>query len=467
MDRDPEARAIFVLFDGARADVFRDLLAAGDLPHLARHVIEPGSLVTGTTVFPSVTMVAYIPFLFGRYPGKMGIPGLRWLDRGGAAGSSHDQNETTRSYCGIQASRLNGDIAPAEGMFSLVPESVAINTPITRGLRPGAHRVPFRRGMWGTISHFTGNYAPFDDAMIAAWHAAAREPWRFLFVVLSGIDGVTHHHDPFHVDVLEGYRRADRALGGFLARGAGQGPPPLIVVASDHGLLPVLRHWDLAEELERTGWPTIRHPVHLWRRNAKAAVMVSGNSCVHLYLEPRSGRGAPRRGAELPEELLGWLRAAPAVDLAAWRDDAGAIVVARGEATARVTEDQAGVKYSPLTGDPLGLGDRPLILDDRAMLTRSRATLYPDAPRQLLQLFAAARTGDVVLSAASDADFRGPWEIPAHRSGHGSLRKENMEIPIATSVRLGSGPVRSVDLMPLMLSHLGVPVPAGLDGVTP
>ena len=77
--------AVLVLIDGARVDVLRDLLDRGDLPNLARWVIEPGGLTTGTTVFPSTTGVAYIPFLFGRYPGSVGVPGIRWLDRRGAA----------------------------------------------------------------------------------------------------------------------------------------------------------------------------------------------------------------------------------------------------------------------------------------------------------------------------------------------------------------------------------------------
>src|SRR6266550_8655865 len=82
---DDSRRAVLVLIDGARTDVLRDLLKRGDLPNLARWVIERGGLTTGTTVFPSTTGVAYIPFLFGRYPGSMGIPGIRWLDRHGAA----------------------------------------------------------------------------------------------------------------------------------------------------------------------------------------------------------------------------------------------------------------------------------------------------------------------------------------------------------------------------------------------
>ena len=95
-------RAVLVLIDGARCDVLRELLGRGDLPNLARWVIEPGGLATGTTVFPSTTGVAYIPFLFGRYPGSVGIPGIRWLDRRGAAGGWREQWRAARSYCGVQ-----------------------------------------------------------------------------------------------------------------------------------------------------------------------------------------------------------------------------------------------------------------------------------------------------------------------------------------------------------------------------
>src|SRR5881396_4369665 len=105
-------RAVLVLIDGARVDVLRELLGRGDLPNLSRWVIERGGLTTGTTVFPSTTGVAYIPFLFGRYPGSVGIPGIRWLDRPGAAEGkgSRAQWRAARSYCGVQGGLLNTDV---------------------------------------------------------------------------------------------------------------------------------------------------------------------------------------------------------------------------------------------------------------------------------------------------------------------------------------------------------------------
>jgi hypothetical protein len=106
-----------------------------------------------------------------------------------------------------------------------------------------------------------------------------------------------------------------------------------------------------------------------------------------------------------------------------------------------------------------------LTLDDRDMLERSRGAGLPDAPRQILQLFRSARAGDLVLAAAPGADFRGPWEVPAHRSGHGSLLAEHMQVPIAASIPLPAMALRTVDLMPTILETLGVEAPRDLDGV--
>jgi type I phosphodiesterase/nucleotide pyrophosphatase len=460
-------RAVLVLIDGARADVLRDLLARGDLPNLSRFVIEPGSLTTGTTVFPSTTGVAYIPFLFGRYPGSVGVPGIRWLDRRGAAGNWRDQWHAARSYCGVQGGWLNRDIAPAPSLFDLVPESIAICTPLTRGLRAGGHRIPLRRALLGAAAHYVGTYPALDRAVASAWLDAASESWRFMFVVFPGVDGISHLKDPRHPAVLESYRLVDRALGAFIARVKQRGEPlPLLFVVSDHGMTVMREHHDTATFLEDIGVPTLRHPVHVWRRGARAATMVSGNASVQLYFEPRSGQQTPRTESEIPVSILERLVASPTVRLAACRADGGGILVRTKMARARLTAESGSIRYEPEDGDPLGLGGC-LELDDREMLARTRATDVPDAPRQLLQLFETSRAGDLVLAAAPGADFRGPWEIPEHRAGHGSLIAEHMEVPIAASVALPDVPIRTVDLMPTILERLGVRVPSGVefDGV--
>ncbi|MGH7530125.1 MAG: alkaline phosphatase family protein [Gemmatimonadales bacterium] len=464
---------MFVLIDGARPDVFGELLARGDLPHLARWVIEPGGWTVGTSVFPSTTGVAYIPFLFGRFPGSANVPGIRWLDRASAGERAgpvlgwRRQWRAARSYCGVQAGWINGDIDAGPSLFELVPESVAICTPVTRGLRRGAHRIPVQRTVLGAAAHYCGTYPALDRAVTRAWLAAADAAWRFLFVVFPGPDGLTHLTDPRHPAVLASYRAIDAALGAFVARVRQHGELPAFFVASDHGASVMREHCDVAELLEAWGVPTLRHPVHVWRRGARAATMVSGNASVQLYFDPRSGRPAPRTEEELPADLVERLVALPAARLAACRGPEGSVIVRRADQRARLAAVGDLVRYEPLRGDPLGLGRDVLELDDREMLRRSRQTDLPDAPRQLLQLFGSPRAGDLVLSAAPGRDFRGPWEIPEHRAGHGSLLAEHMEVPIAASVALPAAPLRTVDLMPAMLEQLGLaPEAAGrIDGV--
>jgi hypothetical protein len=457
-------RVVFVLVDGARHDVLRYLLDRGDLPEMARRVVEPGGMTVGTTVYPSTTGVAYIPFLYGAFPGTAGVPGIRWVDRAETAGDWRAQWRGARSYCGVQAGWINRDLGCGPSIFELVRESYAICTPLTNGLRPGAHLIPGKRAVLGALAHYAGTYPALDHAVAEAWIDLAAKDWRFLFVVFPGPDGLAHLYDPWHPKVLESYREIDRALGAFARRARRAGDEPALIVASDHGASVMRHHEDIALRLEEWGMPTLRHPMHVWRRGARAAVMVSGNAGVQVYFEPRSGRTTPLTERDLPHDLVDRLVALPAVRVAAYRGDDGGVIVRSGGDRARLWDDGALVHYAPLTGDPLGLGG-PLALDDREMLLRSRGTDAPDAPRQLLQLFRTARAGDVALGARLGSDFRGPWEIPEHKSGHGSVIADHAEVPILASVPLPDAPLRTVDLMPAMLELLGVPVPEDLDGV--
>ncbi|MGH7656823.1 MAG: alkaline phosphatase family protein [Gemmatimonadales bacterium] len=456
-------RVVFVLVDGARPDVMQALLDRGDLPNLARHVIERGGYTTGTTVFPSTTGVGYIPFLFGRYPGTAGIPGIRWLDRARAGGGWLDQWTAARSYCGVQGGWINKDIQAGRSLFEMV-RSEAICTPITRGLSKGAHRIALKRMLLGGAAHYNARYAGLDEAVAASWVAALDDPWRFMFVVFPGVDGLTHFTEPWHESVLGAYRAMDRALGTFLDRARKLGEPPHVIVASDHGAGAIRHHEDIAVWLELHGAATIRHPVHVWRRNARAAVMVSGNASVQIYLDPRSGDPAPGTESSFPPDLIPMLSDLPAVRLAAFREDDGALAVVRKGERARLDEQGGLVSYTPVAGDPLELGG-PVLADDREMLALSRGTSLPDSPRQILQLFATSRAGEIMLAAESGYDFRGPWEIPEHHSGHGSLTPDHMLVPVAATIPLPESPVRTVDLMPTILELLGEPVPPGLDGV--
>lgn len=147
-------RCFLLLVDGLRPDVAEAELAAGRLPHLAELVAE-GGVARGVTAFPSTTSVSYLPFLTGCTPGGCNVPSIRWMDRARYRGGWWRDRDAVRSYCGYQAGRLDGDIAPdVRTIFELVPESLALFTMISRGLTP-ARTPPRASGASGERSRIT------------------------------------------------------------------------------------------------------------------------------------------------------------------------------------------------------------------------------------------------------------------------------------------------------------------------
>jgi hypothetical protein len=69
-----------------------------------------------------------------------------------------------------------------------------------------------------------------------------------------------------------------------------------------------------------------------------------------------------------------------------------------------------------------------------------------------------------VLSAREGHDFRSRYEIPEHRSGHGSLIRAHMHTPLWSNHPLPRAPMRTADVFPALLDWLDVPVPQGIDG---
>jgi len=109
---------ILIVADGARFDTIDAATRDGALPELARLRAE-GTLRPVATAFPSVTGIAYAPFLTGRFPGPAGLPGLRWFDR---AHSRCSRPPYARSYLGAQMRHLDEDLTPeVPTLFELAP----------------------------------------------------------------------------------------------------------------------------------------------------------------------------------------------------------------------------------------------------------------------------------------------------------------------------------------------------------
>ena len=117
---------IILVADGARPDTLTAAMDAGELPALARLRSE-GGCSTVTSVFPSVTGPAYAPFVMGRFPGPVGLPGLRWYDR---ARTRSRFPHYSRSYVGAEMRHIDGDLEPAAPtLFELAPSMCRISAP--------------------------------------------------------------------------------------------------------------------------------------------------------------------------------------------------------------------------------------------------------------------------------------------------------------------------------------------------
>jgi hypothetical protein len=241
-------------------------------------------------------------------------------------------------------------------------------------------------------------------------------------------------------------------------------------MVSDHGASVVHQHFDVARWLESLGVPTLRHPV-LWRRNPRAAVMVAGNAAVAIYARPGSGAVARLSFDQLrrPDafgagtDIVTALLAHPAVALLAAENGEGGLRVASAKGDADLFATASGLRYLPRRGDPLQVGGA-FEGRDREYLRHTMNGPFPDAAVHLLDQFRSPRAGDLVLAANEGWDFRDHWEIPEHKSGHGSLIRAHMLTPLWSNRPLADRPWRTADVFPMMLDWLGVEVPEGIDG---
>ena len=457
---------IVLLADGLRADTLRHALDSGALPAMAA-LRDTGALCDISSTFPSVTGPAYVPFLLGRFPASVGIPGLRWFDRSRTAAAFPDY---ARSYVGWQMNAVNRDLDPAAPtIFELVPGSAGALSMITRGL-PRAGQLAtlnLRSAIRATRTHFSGDIAEWlvvdreTSGKVIARAQRADAP--FVFAAFMGVDKLSHARGQHSATVLEALRIIDDTVAAL--RDARHGPPPRVWVASDHGHSPVQHHDDLHQLTEAMGYRVMAHP-WVWKRRADMAVMVSGNAMAHLYLDLRdrarvfwtalADRWQPLADALLVRESVDLMLVPVAADRCA--------VWSRTRGRAIVSQDASGVSYTIEEGDPLGIGRDLHHLDRAAAWDATSATDYPDSLVQIATIAQSPRCGDIVLSAARGWDFRERYEPIPHASSHGALHRDHISVPLLIDGPPTRQPRRTTDVFASALRALGVTAPAALDG---
>jgi hypothetical protein len=458
---------VILLADGARPDTLASALDSGALPALARLRAE-GGLHTVTSCFPSVTGPAYAPFLMGRYPGPIGLPGLRWFDRDRTVCRFPDYS---RSYVGYQMSAVNRDVdASAPTIFELTGTSLGALSVITRGL-PSWQRIGSitpRSALRAARTHFSGDLAGWlaidrDSAAQVIKRVRIEQP-DFVFAALTGVDKVSHARGQDSPMIIDALRIVDDTAAQIRddAERSGRWDDMHLWVVSDHGHSRVASHEDLTGVIEDAGLRTMSHP---WvvTIGAEVAVMVSGNAMAHLYCDvssrERPSVDSPRWRA-LREVLLG----RPSVDLLISQRDGRVVVRSASRGDAHVWRSDGGYHYRRTSGDPLGIGGDVHAASDAKAYDVTIATDYPDSIVQLVHLMSSSRSGDIVLSATRDWDFRARYEPIRHVSSHGALHREHMLVPLLTNRPVAVAPRRTVDVMPSALTALDAPMPMILDG---
>lgn len=474
--RKNHASVVILVADGVRPDTLDAAMRGGEVPALARLRSEGGMHVI-TSVFPSVTGPAYAPFLMGRYPGPIGLPGLRWYDRARTAAAFP---HWSRSYVGSEVRKVDRDLDPlAPTLFELTGSGLAAMNMIGRGLhardREG-YTLAF--GLRAARTHFRGDLQGWlsIDRDVGARMAERirRDRPEVAFCALAAIDKVSHAAGHGAAIVREALRIVDTTAARIRedAERDGRWEAMHLWVVSDHGHSSVSAHEDLAGLLQSWGLGVIAHP-WIFGTGRDAAVMVSGNAMAHLYLELGGGNGKGNRArpwwpslaakwAWLPERLLEH----ESVDLLLLPLSAHDCEVrSRRCGVARVTVERGSYSYRPATGDPLGIGAHERLTTDEARDV-TMASDYPDALVQIAHLAGCARAGEIILSAAREWDFRARWEPIRHVSSHGALHRDHMLVPMLLNRPPAHVPRRTVDVMPSALRALDRPVPTGLDGVS-
>ena len=465
---DDATEVVVIIADGVRPDTLAGGMDSGRLPALAALRAE-GGFHTVTSTFPSVTGPAYTPFLLGLYPGDVGLPGLRWFDR---SRKTVRKPGHSRSYVGPEMGLIDRDLDPSSPtMFELARSSIGALSVIRRGLKT-KDRIGSGAGFIARtgVTHFLGSvrgWLAIDKMISGEVSERVRSDLpQFAFAALTGTDKTSHaegHDSPLVSDALTIVDDTVSSIRADAERD-GRWEHLHLWVTSDHGHSRVYAHEDLAWFIEASGRKVLAHPWAL-RSKADVAVMVSGNAMAHLYveLERRTRPGWATLSGKWHDLLLE-LEARDSVDLILLpRGNGECEVRARRRGSAMISRQGDRYSYSHRSGNPLGVAELANVSADEAHSATIKSD-YPDGIVQIAHLADCERSGDIILSAARDWDFRARYEPIPHVSSHGALHRDHMLVPLVVNRRVTNTPLRTIDTMPSALNALGIAIPPRVSG---
>ena len=270
------SNALIILFDGARYDVFRDLLHAGHLPNIEKHITSQGSFLKGYSSISTTTGPAHIPFLYGIYPGTANILGIRCLDKTAKKGALKGPGR--RSYVGpgsfSMASDIKSGYLPIYDYFQR-PASIFSSLDCGNGVKIRTNRL-LKVGSY-IFAHCTNRWEGIDDLASECVQKYLNQGCDFVFAVFPAVDEITHLQHPRSEQVLKQYARLDRLIGEiFDGWSEEMMNETLAFIVSDHGLSQTHTHIPLVDISRSTHHRPVFYP-RIFARKWDIAIMESGN----------------------------------------------------------------------------------------------------------------------------------------------------------------------------------------------
>lgn len=493
--------AVVFVVDGVNTDIFHQMLTDGELPAIRKYFVERGLYVRRASInTPSVTLANLTTLVTGVAPGHHGVVGINWFDR---------NQLIWRDYATIsQKNKLDEDYTattlfqhfPAESTYSIF-------------LQPhrGATKF-FENTLSNGPAYFFGMYKTMDCTTLfrlgqVADLARARNAWPAVVVCYllapdfhayrSGLTSDAYREALIHTDMQLGRVMADFERAGMLDE-------LVFVLTSDHGMVNVTKHFPLARFLVQDCGLDLS-PQRLWENTPFEKRLIAyrqynavENLCGERYAAISLRKPTRREGVVVGYEP--WNIRPTMTDLLAYPVGVGgvaslparlvaqeavlAVAFSAGPDRVRVMTDKGTVQFEQPDGpggkityhvadgeDPLGWAQSvpaELLSGEPGSPTAWRhATAgldFADAPMQLLAYFRSRMAGDIAVFADEPWDFNS-----SKRAGHGSLLAEELHVPLlitGPSIQAGTRLecASTMDLAPTILSMLGKPIPAGLDG---
>jgi predicted AlkP superfamily pyrophosphatase or phosphodiesterase len=481
-----------IMADGWRADMFKEMLADGQLPNIKKHLVDRGAMVEhciGT--FPSTSGPAHLPLINGLMPGNNNCPGLRWVDRNA---------RIVRDYCTIHNVLFNGDF-PSSNYTLYEILTGEWTTCIFDFVSRGAWQIirPALDALWFTVTNpgDTALWTRMDRNAVDAFERTCLKGGttpRYSFVWMPAIDHLSHLHGSKHEIVYEKARDIDTQVKRIMETLQTKGiyDKTIVSLVADHGLRDTahVNAFDIRRTLTDWGLDVMDN-LHsndnftsLYQNNAARGV--SGNGFALLYFaRKKKGRGWTQSYAwdesiEYDElrsfmiegegrvDLIDRLRNEEPIRFVIARERENVYRLFSKDGDAKIERDvpRFNLRYTVLNEpDPLGYTKNAASArlmdgtyhDKDTWFGATTGTDYPDALFQVSQLFDSSRCGDIVISSKPGFDL-----MPEHhKATHGGLEKSEMMVPcVIAGPGIREGIVhkaRTVDLYPTYLRFLGIP----------